>query len=109
VQQKLGYDRKAPAYKMAGTVGKPYLVETKPLEQFGAAGKIINALGATMPFMSRAFLNSSGRAMRDTAGNLVKYTAEGFGLDRTTGARFERITGRGDRPARPGLGRGGSG
>jgi hypothetical protein len=93
VQQKLGYDRKAPAFKMAGTVGKPYLVETKPLEQFGAAGKIINALGATMPFMSRAYLNSSGRAMRDTAGNLVKYVAEGFGLDRTTGARFERITG----------------
>jgi hypothetical protein len=92
VQQKLGFEKKA--YKLSGTKGnKPYLVPTKPLEQFGVAGKIINALGFTMPFMTRAFLNNSGRAVRDTIGNLVKYTAEGFGLDRSTNPRFERITG----------------
>jgi hypothetical protein len=92
VQQKLGFEKKA--YKLSGTKGnKPYLVPTKPLEQFGIPGKIINALGFTMPFMTRAFLNNSGRAVRDTIGNLVKYTAEGFGLDRSTNPRFERITG----------------
>jgi hypothetical protein len=92
VQQKLGFEKKA--YKLSGAKGsKPYLVPTKPLEQFGIPGKIISALGFTMPFMTRAFLNTSGRAVRDTIGNLVKYTAEGFGLDRSTNPRFERITG----------------
>jgi hypothetical protein len=92
VQQKLGFEKKA--YKLSGTKGnKPYLVPTKPLEQFGIPGKIINALGFTMPFMTRAFLNNSGRAVRDTIGNLAKYTAENFGLDRPTNPRFERITG----------------
>jgi hypothetical protein len=92
VQQKLGFEKKA--YKLSGTKGnKPYLVPTKPLRAVRCTRQDNQCPGFHHALYDRAFLNNSGRAVRDTIGNLVKYTAENFGLDRSTNPRFERITG----------------
>jgi len=90
--KSLGFKRKAYVFKEGTTIAKSELRKTRPLEQFGVAGKILNKFGdLTMPYMGRAFLNKSGRAIRDTASNLLKYAVEGFGHSGDTNPRFARV------------------
>jgi hypothetical protein len=75
-QQALGLQAKA--LKLDGTIGHPRIVPTKALEQFGVTGKAVRALGLPISFMSRAFLNTPSRAIRDSLGNYAKLAVEGY-------------------------------
>lgn len=82
--------------KLEGPVEKPSIRAAAPLEQFGFAGKAINKLGnTTLPFMSRAYLNSASRAIRDPLGNVVKAVIEGYSpLDsKKVNARYQQLFG----------------
>jgi hypothetical protein len=50
------------------------------LEQWGAVGAGFRLAGKPVGFMSRTMLATPSRFVRDTLGNIVKYTIEGYGL-----------------------------
>jgi hypothetical protein len=103
LQKNIGV--KSKAYRLVGegvgkteaerALKKAEVVETKPLEQFRVVGPVLNGLSKlTLPYMSRASLNTPGRAIfRDPAGNGVKFFAEGFNPSRTVRRQYERLAG----------------
>jgi hypothetical protein len=97
-QQAIGL--KAKALKLDGPIGRLRTVETKPLEQFGPVGTALRSLNPITAAMSRLFLNSPGRVVRDSAGNLLKYSAEHFGVRgrARVNERYNRLFGKGDIP-----------
>lgn len=90
------YGLKVKALKVTGESGKPQVVATRPLEQFGAPGRALTKFSdLTMGPLSRLYLNSMGRAIRDPLGNVMKLVMENIPM---TGAkqvnlRYERIFG----------------
>jgi hypothetical protein len=85
------------AMKVTGLSGKPALVRTKPLEQFKTLGKVHNAASnVILGYMSRALLNTMGRALRDPAGNLLKLVAEKIPITdyNKVKARYEKVFGK---------------
>jgi hypothetical protein len=81
----------------SSTGSKPAtIVPTKPLEQFGWAGKVLNRFGElTLPAESRLFLNSMGRAIRDSASNVSKLVMERIPLTgyKQVAERYDRLNG----------------
>jgi hypothetical protein len=96
---KQSYGLQVKSLKVTGRSGKPEIVATRPLEQFGAFGafgKIMNRFGdLTLGPMSRLYLNTMGRAIRDPLSNVMKLVAEHIPMTgaRQVNLRYDRVFG----------------